>query len=119
MSQLWVDCRYGFDPRAIHALLKLGVFPGTLEASSEGPLRWKLTFQFSGDRELAKYHLSTFIADEYNGTNVLFYASAANPQRCYCYFTVREERAISREEVETNNRRSDRQRKASDHPSGE
>ena len=117
-EKIYIDVRYGLDPRAAQALMKLGIMPGSIEASSEGPLRWKFTFTFSCDRELAKYHVSTFLSDEYNATNVLFYASASNSRRCYCHFTPRWEHAIDAQEIKTRDRRDDRQRKTGDHTSG-
>jgi hypothetical protein len=80
--------KLGIDPRARAILLRLGVTIGELHAT-DAPLRWQLPFSFSGDRESAKYHVETFLSDEYNATNVQFFASLKNPRNVYCQFTPR------------------------------
>jgi|SRR5690348_3662860 len=118
MDELKFACEHGISWTVVRALMRLGVFVSDPHPSSDGPLRYKLSFTFTGDRELAKYHLQTFLEDEFNATHVEFYASQMSPRHCYAYFTPRRENPINAQEVKANNRRNDRERKASDHPTG-
>lgn len=120
MNRLAEDIQFGIiDRRASDALRKLGVFPRSLDGVDGSFHKAVFNFSFSGDRELAKYHVSTFLEDEYNATNITFYARLTRPSDCYAMFTIREERPIDEQEVEANNRRSDRGRKASNRSAGD
>lgn len=76
------------DVRARSALRNLGVHIGDVQPTDK-PLRWQIPFAFTGDRELAKYHVETFVRDEFSATNVQFFASVKHPTNCYCQFTPR------------------------------
>jgi len=105
-----IDCDSGIDGQARFILEKLGVIAVALEAHPDSFHKWIFRFTFSGDRELAKYHVETFLADEYNGRDVQFFARPSNPSQCYAIFSIHHEEAIDDLEVKANAKRFENRR---------
>lgn len=78
--------RAGFDRRVVWALRMVGVNLGehTWYAGRRGGQQ--ISFTFHGDLEMTKGVIQDFIEDEFNGTNLKFFARLNNPHECYVIF---------------------------------
>lgn len=99
---------FGIDRSAYEALRRLGIFAGKITPHATRFGIYVFNFSFQGDKELAKYHIQTFLSDEFGAIFVTFYSRPRDRRDCYARFKISERGPINAYEVKANARRNRR-----------